>query len=170
MFLVNDGHTRIEMKIRELFQHEPSVGLVIAAVFFEWSVCRAIVGLGHRPSKEMRQLIQDKRPSGLNKYAKLWAEEIPEGRKLPEIVGAWEELQAAFEARAVLVHGRDRYTTKMATPHIDVLLRAVANLWEHCTDAGVDLGKTIRRYKPKNRNMAAQKRNVDPEPRRGAST
>ena len=26
----------------------------------------------------MRRLIQDKKPSGLSKYAKLWAEEIPD--------------------------------------------------------------------------------------------
>jgi len=43
MFLVNDGRERIEKKISQFFHKEPSIGLVIAAIFFEWSEITQVV-------------------------------------------------------------------------------------------------------------------------------
>jgi hypothetical protein len=77
----------------------------------------------------------------------MWAREIQGATPLCDVVGPWDELVAAFESRAVLVHGRNRYTRNMAAPHLEILLRSTANVWKHCAESGVDLAKTIRRYK-----------------------
>jgi len=53
MFLVNDGRNRIEEKLKEFFSKHPSAGLILAAIFFEWTVCRALICLSSNPNKEI---------------------------------------------------------------------------------------------------------------------
>jgi len=141
MFLVGDGRDRIEQKIRHLFASEPSVGLVIAAVYFEWSICRALMCLSTSPNKELRSSIE--KAHGLRAYKDIWAREVMNGTQLPVLVKAWHTLTQAFDARNLLVHGRDRYTRNMAAPHLEVLLAAVANVWDYCARAGYDLSKRL---------------------------
>ncbi len=121
MFLVSDGLVGAESKIRKLSAHEPSIGLVVAAVFFEWTLSRAIICLGHSTNEQLRKKIKDS--YGLERYKELWVEEI-DGKCLPQVVKSWSNLRSAFGARNVLIHGRDRYTQKIATPDFDAFLAA----------------------------------------------
>lgn|ERR1035437_3152231 len=45
MFLIGDGPERHAKQIRSWLNSHPSVALVIAAVYFEWTLCRVIIGL-----------------------------------------------------------------------------------------------------------------------------
>jgi len=140
MFLVNDGPSGIERKVRELFSKNPSVGLVIAAVYFEWSLCRAMIRLSHAPNKELRARIQ--KAHGLKAYRKLWVREVS-SVTLQAIVRSWDDLQKAFEARNILVHGRDRYTRNMASPHLECLFASAAAIWQYCEDSGQSLSNRL---------------------------
>jgi hypothetical protein len=115
LFLVADGRSGIERRVRQLFGTDPSVGLVVAAVFFEWTACRALICLSKTPNRELRTLMQE--AHGLGAYKDLWAREAAGSPRLPTVVRDWHALTRAFTARNVLVHGRDRYTRNMAAPH-----------------------------------------------------
>lgn len=63
----------------------------------------------------------------------------------------WLSVMKAFDARnRLVVHGRDRYTAKMAAPHIEALLKATGELREFSRSRGCDVGKRlpIRRKAP----------------------
>lgn len=49
MFLAGEQPDFREKKLRDYFYKDPSIGLLIAAVHFEWSVCRAIMFLSPNP-------------------------------------------------------------------------------------------------------------------------
>ena len=77
-------------------------------------------------------------------------EDVPNARRLPEIVRNWKATVEAFDARNHLVHGRDRYTRNMAAPKVEALLAAVADVHAYSLQNGVDLGARlrVRRRKP----------------------
>lgn len=141
MFLVGDGPHAIEQKIRRFFVADPSVGLVLSAVYFEWTTCRAIMCLSKTPNVELRARLE--KVHGLKAYKDAWAKEVNAGVRLPQVVERWQELQRAFDARNVLVHGRNRYTRNMAVPHVEVLLAATNDIWRYCEEAGFDLSKRL---------------------------
>jgi len=111
MFLVSHTLDVREREIRSWIPKHPSVALIIAAVYFEWALCRAIVGLSRLPNKEVREELE--RIHGLDAYKDIWRREtgyLPGSKTLPQIVNDWHGLTLAFGARNVLVHGRDRHT------------------------------------------------------------
>jgi hypothetical protein len=151
MFLASDGCAIRERKIRRFLASEPSLALILAAVNFEWTVCRAIMFLSPTPNITLRS-----RMAGyysLERYKDIWREEVsaPRGhRGLAQLVENWSRVREAFEARNRLVHGRDRYTRNMAEPHVEALLDGVKYLDGYCEDAGHPLRARmpIRRSRP----------------------
>ncbi len=139
MFLATEPARFREVKIKEWLRTDPSVALLVAAVHFEWTVFRAVIFLSPRPNRDIRQ--DFRWVHGLKQYKDIWREEVVKlcnGRTLPTVVGDWNAVIAAFEARNLLAHGRDRYTRNMATPHVEGLLSAAADVRGYCSQMGID--------------------------------
>jgi hypothetical protein len=140
MFLASDPKEHRESKVRRFLTTEPSISLLLAAVNFEWTVSRAILFLSKRPNSELRVMMR--RYHSLDAYKDLWKSEIVAGSNfepLAIVVRNWSSLCEAFEARNRLVHGKDRYTKNMATPHVEALLLASGYIDDHCKRLGYPL-------------------------------
>lgn len=156
MFLVSHSLDTRAKEIRSWLPKHPSIALVIAAVYFEWAICRALIGLSKRPNKQLREDLKDYH--GLEAYKDLWRDELQHldgAQRLPEVVSDWQAVKSAFNARNVLVHGRDRYTPKMATPHVETLLAAVADICAFTVENGVDINQRLpqRRVKTEKKTL-----------------
>jgi hypothetical protein len=125
---------------------------VVAAVYFEWTLCRAIVGLSQRPNLEVRKDLE--RVHGLAAYKDMWRGETAHAldtKTLPQIMKDWHGITKAFDARNKLVHGRDRYTQNMVRPGIAAILAGVRDLCSYSASCGVDINQRLpqrRRMKP----------------------
>ncbi len=131
-------------EIRSWLAKHPSIALLVAAAYFEWTVSRGILGLSRRPNAEVRQNLHS--IYGLEKYKDFWRDELAhlaDAKRLPEVVADWRGVTDAFEGRNRLVHGRDRYTRNMATPGVESLLKAVSDIVEYCASHGVDINKRL---------------------------
>ena len=144
MFLASDRIEHRERKVRRFMRSDPGVSLLLAAVNFEWTVCRAVMFLSKTPNSQLRQRMADYySPS---KYKELWKSEVLSAgpfAPLAEIVQNWAAVRKAFHARNRLVHGRDRYTMNMATPHVEALLKGAAYVDRYCEAAGSPLHKRM---------------------------
>jgi hypothetical protein len=140
MFLASDRAHHRERKIRGFLAREPSIALVLAAVNFEWTVSRAVLFLSKTPNRVLREkMIKYHSPE---KYKALWTDEVGGAAgsvSLPQVVRNWSKVIDGFRARNVLVHGKDRYTVKMATPHIEALLEGARYVDSHCEWLGKPL-------------------------------
>jgi len=126
------------------------VALVVAAVYFEWTLSRAIVGLSRRPNKEVRQDLE--RVRGFDAYKDVWRREtghLHDAKTLPQVVRDWHGVRTAFEARNVIVHGRDRYTRNMALPKVDSLLAGVSDVCAYCLSHGLDVNARLPQRRQK---------------------
>lgn len=159
MFLALESSKFREAKIRSWIRNEHSVALLVAAAHFEWTVCRALLLLSERTNRQIREDLV--RVYGLDRYKDFWNKElchVQEPRSLPQIVTDWSAVTRAFDARNRLVHGRDRYTRNMATPHVDALLQAAADVREYCSKRGANFeGRLpIRRKERLKRNQSVE--------------
>ena len=144
MFLVSDSLENRARVIREFLHKHPSIALIVAAVYFEWTLCRALMALSKRPNAEVRQSLSHL--YGLEKYKELWWNETrdrPGALRLTQIVRDWDAVLRAFDERNRLIHGRNRHTRNMATPHVEALLAAVADLNRFCSSCQVDLNQRL---------------------------
>jgi hypothetical protein len=144
MFLVSHSLNVRESEIRSWVSNHPSIALVVAAVYFEWTLCRAIVGLSQRPNLDVRKDLE--RCYGLDRYKDIWREETEhrlDAKTLPEVVKDWQGIKNAFHARNKLVHGRDRYTQKMVRPGIDAIFAGVRDLCAYCANGGLDINQRL---------------------------
>ena len=144
MFLVSHSLETRAKEIRSWMGKHPSVSLIVAAVYVEWTMSRAIVGLSRRPNQEVRALLE--RTYGLDRYRKLWNAEMQhlhDARGLPDLIRDWNAVRLAFAARNVLVHGKDRYTPNMAKPHVDALIAAVSDICAYSLNNGVDINQRL---------------------------
>lgn len=152
MFLVSHSLNVRESEILAWVSKHASIALVVAGVYFEWTLCRAIVGLSQRPNRDVRKDLEG--TYGLDRYKDMWRKETahrPNAKTLPEIVKDWQGIKIAFHARNKLVHGRDRYTQKMVRPGIDAIFAGVRDLCTYCANSGVDINQRLpqrRRKKP----------------------
>ena len=100
MFLAGEPAQYREAKIRTWLHTEPSIALVVAAVHFEWTICRVVLFLSSRSNREIRKELAA--VYGLEKYKDFWRMEIVSrrgGYSLPSIVGDWKAMTDAFKAR-----------------------------------------------------------------------
>src|SRR3954466_496248 len=109
MFLVSHSLDARAREIRLWLSKHASDLLIGAAVYFEWTICRAVIGLSKRPNKELRDKLSNY--YSLSAYKDLWQNELghlPDGKRLPRAISNWQEVTVAFDARNRLVHGRER--------------------------------------------------------------
>lgn len=140
MFLASNQKEQRERKIRRYLASDAGMSLVLAAVNFEWTVCRAILFLSHSPNSELRARMREY--YSLDGYKKLWKLEVvgkTQRKPLAKVVRNWSSVRRAFAARNALVHGRDRYTKNMAEPHIESLLKGVGYVDDYCKLLGCSL-------------------------------
>ena len=150
VFLASDRVAHREQRVRGFLASDPSVALVLGAVNFEWTICRAILFLSHTANAALREKMRDY--YSLDKYKLLWNEEVVPSSGaplLPEVVRNWSKVCQAFHARNLLVHGKDRYTRKMATPHVNELLKGVRFIDLYCENCGSPLYERmpVRKWK-----------------------
>jgi len=144
MFLVSHPLGYRALVIRELLRKQPSIALVVAAAYFEWTLSRALVALSERPNRELREALEN--IYGLAHYRDFWWSELQhlsEHQRLTEVIRNWHAVTQAFQQRNRLVHGRDRHTRNMATPHVECLLAAVNDLREYAQSHGFDLDRRL---------------------------
>ena len=105
MFWASDSKKHRELKVRSFLTTDPSVSLLVAAVNFEWTVCRAVLFLSKRSNSELRAFMV--KYFSLDAYKELWNLEVVAGRNfspLAVVVRNWSAVRKAFEARNSLVH------------------------------------------------------------------
>lgn len=150
MFLVSRSLDLREREIRSWISKHPSVALVVAAVYFEWTLCRAIIALSKRSNLEVRKDLEQ--TFGLKKYKELWCKEIAhlsDAKPLPEVVNDWHGITKAFDARNILVHGKDRYTQNMVRPGIDAIFKGVRDICDYTLSHGLDINKRLPQRRQK---------------------
>lgn len=143
MFLVTDTQEERHANIWKFFENDPTVGVILAAIDFEWTVRRAVLALGQRPTKEIRESTLA-RCSGLQKYKDAWRTEVfpCHKRSLPQVVTCWKDLKTAFRLRHVLVHGVSGTTTaEYAFTHVNTMLTSSKNISQFSSGLGKDLFK-----------------------------
>jgi hypothetical protein len=144
MFLVSHSLELRAKEIRSWLPKHASVALIVAAVYFEWALSRALIGLSRRPNQDVRDDLQ--KTYGLARYENRWRKELTHllnAQPLSDVVRDWDAVLCAFKARNVLVHGRDRFTPKMAQPHVESLLDAVSDVCVYCLRNGVDINRRL---------------------------
>lgn len=150
MFLVSHSLDSRAKEIRSFLPKHPSIALVVAAVYFEWTICRAIVGLSRKPNKEIRKDLE--KTYGLDRYKTLWRAEVKHlqgAQHLSRVVKDWAGIHDAFHARNVLVHGRERYTPNMARPLVESLLAGVLDICSYCLGQGLNINARLPQRRQK---------------------
>jgi hypothetical protein len=82
----------------------------------------------------------------------LWRSELghlPNAQPLSRVVKDWHGVAVAFDSRNRLVHGRDRYTPKMAAPEVKSLLAAVSDVCAYALSQGVNINKRLPQRRQK---------------------
>jgi hypothetical protein len=105
MFFVADSQARRHKMIRSFLKSQASIAVILAAVDFEWTLRRAILALGARPTKDIREALE--KTWGLQKYKDIWNQEVKPRMEVTvvEVIPCWHELTKAFVFRDRLVHG-----------------------------------------------------------------
>ena len=75
MFFIDDTQASRHAKIRAFDDDQIMIAVLLAAADFEWTVRRAIIGLGHAPNKYIRDVTL-KNCSGLKSYKAAWNEQV----------------------------------------------------------------------------------------------
>lgn len=150
MFLVSDTQEKRHKKLRSLFENDPVIGVILSAIDFEWTVRRAILALGQRPTKEIRQTVLNN-CSGLTRYNDAWRKEVYpcRGKTLPQVVERWNDLREAFKLRHTLVHGVNGTTTKeYASERVEIILASSEQVYQFIKGRKKEIfGRRIVRYK-----------------------
>jgi hypothetical protein len=77
VFLATDSKPRRENKVRRYLDSDPGMALLLAAVNFEWTVCRAVLFLSKSPNSALRHRMGAY--YSLDGYKKLWKLEVVRG-------------------------------------------------------------------------------------------
>jgi hypothetical protein len=152
MFLVHDTIAdRHKYISRFLDGEEAAVGILLAAADFERGVRRGILGLGTAPTKEIKSTYFGPGFHGLDRFKDAWKAEVkPRTRRnlANDVVRRWDSFRDAYKLRNVLIHGATgRITPSYASNAARTILGASLAIHELAREHGVDLDRTIRRYK-----------------------
>ncbi len=149
MFTYKESIETRSAKIEAFLTKEHSaVAVIMAAANFEWTLRRAILALGKKPTAVLRKEIE--KTSGIDRYRDQWKNEVVAGVKgVPAVIPEWADLKEAYKLRHELVHG-NKGTTGLgyARKRVETLLSASEALNQYVTAKGaVIYGKKIRRVK-----------------------
>ena len=152
MFLVHDKiEARHRYIARFLDNEDAPVAILLAAADFERCVRRGILGLGISPTKIIRETYFKSSFHGLDKFKEAWKAEVKPrtGRNLAnDVVMHWSTFIDAYGFRHKLIHGATRkISPAFASEKARLILSASIAINKLATGHGVDLDKTIRRYK-----------------------
>jgi len=152
-FLVNEEQTVRHSKIRSfLSAGEVEIGVILAAVDFEWTVRRAIILLGHSTNTVIREVAlgNTSSPDG---YKESWKLEVSQygGPPLSQVVKQWGEFRKAFTLRHRLVHGVIGSASGTAgTVATETLLAASKDVAEYVLAHGANIDHRLKiRRKPR---------------------
>ncbi len=141
MFFVADTQKYKEGKIRDHLYRGPMIAVLLAAANFEWTVGRCILLFSETPNVEIRARLA--KCFGLDRYKSLWQSELQKQHSeippLPEVIKHWKRFRHAFELRHSVVHGRGTCTRNMATEPVEIMLKAVDDLYKFADSLGKDL-------------------------------
>jgi hypothetical protein len=132
-----------------LTKEHSAVAVIMAAANFEWTLRRAILALGMKPTAALRKEIE--KTSSLENYKKVWKQSVSSktAKSLPSIITNWASLKEAYQLRNELVHGNEGTTGMLyAKKRVVVLLLAseAINSYVISREAAI-FGKKIRRIK-----------------------
>ena len=148
MFTYRETIQKRQEKIESFLTREHSaVAVIMAAANFEWTLRRAILALGKKPTSELRKEING--TSSLDNYKKIWSNSVISGidKSLPAIISNWSQLKKAYELRHELVHGnKGTAGLAYAKRQVDVFLSASEDINNIVIFQGATIyGKRIRR-------------------------
>jgi hypothetical protein len=157
MFFVSDTQQRRHGAIRGFLREETAtIGLILAAVDFEWTVRRAILALGVSPTKEIKHKFSESRVAGPDGYKRLWKEEPNRytGRPITSVVKQWSKLvekpNGAFALRNRIVHGIIGSSgLDYVNSRAEVFLEAAVDLEKEANAYNCSVYQVIRRIKPR---------------------
>ncbi len=118
------------------------IGVLLAAMNFEWTVRRAIVALGWQKNTTIRK--DDLRSChGLDGYNEAWKNQVTPrfGERLPRIIPDWNYLKTeAYPLRHLLIHGEKTATgVEYARDRRDSVLATSNAVAQFARSKGVDL-------------------------------
>ena len=144
MFWVADTRVERHLRIRSFMGREATIGALLAAVDFEWTLRRAIIALGYSPNRIIRETTL-KECHGLDGYKLAWRSEVgrrfPQIGRLPELIDDWCFLKKqAFLFRHQVVHGiKGNAGESYASQRRDALLSASEAICDVASKQRVDL-------------------------------
>ncbi len=156
-FLVGDNQASRHDRIRSFITSgDPVIAVLLAAVDFEWTVRRAILALGKKPTVIIREKIL-RHCHGLKAYSDPWRSEIKPKHLvgLADVVGNWDDFKKAYQLRHTLVHGAQGTTgTQYAAIRVDAMLSASKAIATFCTNHGTHLFSRLPvRKRPKSKTQ-----------------
>ena len=120
MFLVSDGRDKRKQTIARHATDDLAVGVILAAIDFEWTCRRCILALGYEPTMQMKKELIDQKWFG-RELKVAWQEKVQKGNLksicgLPDVFDkwakencgcyvVWQDVMHAFDIRNKIVHG-----------------------------------------------------------------
>ena len=154
MFFVSDNQPDRHRAIRAfLNDRQAAIAVILSAVDFEWSIRRAVLVLGRRTTKTIREEALSRIRGGNDDYKRLWKEELAGhlGITLPQAVPHWNRIvdphRGAARLRGAILHGaRGGVSVQLAQQVVDDYLLGAICLERLARQCGATLfGRADRR-------------------------
>ncbi len=150
MFLVSDKFNDRENRISAYFEDDPALGVLLAAIHFEWTAKRAILKLGQMPTVRLKKKLES--VYRYEDYTKLWKQEVvPKHKKrLTQIINNPKYLQEeAWDLRNKLVHGAASCSASYAEKRFSAFMSAAKTVEEFVSKRGLDINARLKTRKEK---------------------
>jgi hypothetical protein len=164
MFTLFDKRDKRRKTIAGYAEIDIQLGVLLAAVDFEWTCRRAILALSKNPTVTIRQKFStDYRSFGGLKIG--WENEVDDKKSLDSVFSgtaiSWSQIDDAMEIRNEIVHGSgDKTSLKEGRYAVYVLETACDILVEYVKVADKDLFKRISRSRSRKMIEEVQDENV----------
>lgn len=158
MFNVRYGSENRERRIREIANEDLTVGVILAAVHFEWMMKRAILKLGTNPTFQLREELS--RVTGVRRkersdgsaqdgYYEVWKREVDSRiRKrsaLGTVLGKLTDIRdKAMKVRGHIVHGNGTCKREDAEKAIELFLAVGPKLRAFASRHGENLDTKLK--------------------------
>lgn len=164
MFSVGFGSENREKRIREIAKEDRTVGVILAAVHFEWMMKRAILKLGSSPTAQLREELSrvtgvrgKSRSDGYSQdgYYEIWKREVVSRNlkraALGTVLGRLTDIRdKASKVRGHIIHGNGTASIEEANNAIDLFLEVGPKLRAFADRNGEDLDTRLKgRLKPR---------------------